>query len=263
MASGLIDVRFFERIRNAVRWVEQQISKSPTPERSFNEYPPLIGGYLLEDLKSGEEADMAVLKRLRSTQSQIVSIVGFHGDFTSIDAEDDPGSFRLRWSPTGNYQSPGAYQESGSIRWDASTNDVYNALLKIFGRDEIEVHGGDPENGTTASTIGGSLETIQHTTHLGRWIVVIKRPGEIPLMRAHEDEDDNLRGYQQAQVTATSIIEDSGRTEKIYGFLPCGSPTGHTPMRRGSFCVAGYVQDIGYCPVALEPRDFFPQPLNY
>ena len=241
------------RVRDTVRAHEHrpkhQANKSRRrrqPER------PLIVGVLLEDLRTGEEAEVAVLRRERNNHVQIVTIVGFHhDDLGGVTDDEQPGSFRLRFSPTDSNQ-PGQYQESGSIPWNATAEQLKAALLQMsyFRSDDLSVQLGEHWQG-----------------HIGRWTVHFGgdwADQDVPLMRAIEDSDDHLGGQQQAQVTGTSYLEDTGRTETIFGVLPSGLPggLGHSPLRRGAYCVCGFVPEVGYVALAVEMRDYYPDPTD-
>jgi hypothetical protein len=197
-------------------------SRNPPPTKKGKQPPPNrppIVAVLLEDLRTGETAEAAVLYAEETNETQMVTIKG------TITG----GSFKLRFRPKENVPE----QTTEDISFNAKPEEVQAALEAL-----PSINPGDVEVSLGEST--------------GRWFVTFTGQyagRDMPLMQVTNTLASPLGG---AIVTATTYWEDTGRTERIRSLLPAGTPT---PLVAGAMVVALWFPRIGYGVISAECRD--------
>ena len=90
--------------------------------------------------------------------------------------------------------------------------------------------------------------------NVGRWFVAFAGQyagKDVPLLKASHALISNVVGA--VVVSATSYLEDTGRTERVRSLIPMGSPT---PLVAGAMVIALWFPRIGYGVVSAECRDY-------
>lgn len=206
---------------------QRQKSAKQAPHRQSGFRPPIVG-ILLDDLLSGETCELAVLENQITTETQVFTAVG----------EPAGGYFRLGFKSS----------STATPEWTEHLDPLNDNAERVKELLE-ELPGLAPGDLIVSFGVVQTQDRVKHV--LWRWSVTFTgryQGVDVEMLQV----DDHLSGAYVFG-DATSVLEDTGRTEIVREVLGVGWPT---PLRAGARALCHWVHGIGYVVGSVEARDF-------